>query len=69
MLVLRGEFGLAKKPRPTFGCPSVNHKFHDPDSPLLLGHLKETDIVQQGMQKTMLAKADDGFGEQLELKL
>ena len=25
MLVLRGEFGLAKKPRPTFGCPSVNH--------------------------------------------
>ena len=46
-----------------------NYKFHDPDSPLLLGHLKETDIVQQGMQKTMLAKADDGFGEQLELKL
>ena len=26
MLVLRGEFGLAKKPRPTSGCPSVNHK-------------------------------------------
>ena len=25
VLVLRGEFGLAKKPRPTFGCPSVNH--------------------------------------------
>ena len=25
MLVLRGEFGLAKKPRPTSGCPSVNH--------------------------------------------
>ena len=23
VLVLRGEFGLAKKPRPTFGCPSV----------------------------------------------
>ena len=45
-----------------------NYKFHDPDSPLLLGHLKETDIVQQGMQKTMLAKADKGFGEQLELK-
>lgn len=45
-----------------------NYKLHDPDSPLLLGHLKETDIVQQGMQKTMLAKADDGFGEQLELK-
>ena len=45
-----------------------NYKFHDPDSPLLLGHLKETDIVQQGMQKTMLAKTDDGFGEQLDLK-
>ena len=26
MLVLRGEFGLAKKPRPTSGCPSVNHE-------------------------------------------
>ena len=25
MLVLRGEFGLAKKPRSTSGCPSVNH--------------------------------------------
>ena len=34
----------------------------------MLGHLKETDVVQQGMQKTMLAKANDGFGEQLELK-
>ena len=45
-----------------------NYKFHDPDSPLLLGHLKENDIVQQGVQKSMLAKADDGFGEQLELK-
>ena len=29
MLVLRGEFGLAKKPRPTFGCPSVNHTYND----------------------------------------
>ena len=26
MLVLRGEFGLAKKPRSTSGCPSVNHQ-------------------------------------------
>ncbi len=25
VLVLRGEFGLAKKPRSTSGCPSVNH--------------------------------------------
>lgn len=28
-----------------------NYKFHDPASPLLLGHLKETDTVQQGAQK------------------
>ena len=27
MLVLRGVSCLAKKPRPTFGCPSVNHAF------------------------------------------
>ena len=25
VLVLRGEFGLAKKPRSASGCPSVNH--------------------------------------------
>ena len=31
-----------------------NYKYHDPDSPLLLGHLKETDTVQEGMQKTYL---------------
>ena len=28
MLVLRGVSCLAKKPRPTFGCPSVNHTFN-----------------------------------------
>ena len=27
---------------------------HDPNSPLLLGHLKETDTVQQGAQKSYL---------------
>ena len=32
-----------------------NYKCHDPDSPLLLGHLRETDIIQQGEQKTLLA--------------
>lgn len=45
-----------------------NYKFHDPDSPLLLGHLKEKDIVQQGVQKSMLLKTDNEFGEQLELR-
>ena len=29
-----------------------NYRLHDPASPLLLGHLKETDIVQQGAQKS-----------------
>ena len=29
-----------------------NFKFHDPASPLLLGHLKDTDTVQQGPQKS-----------------
>ena len=28
-----------------------SRKEHDPDSPLLLGHLKETDIVMQGAQR------------------
>ena len=29
-----------------------NYKVHDPDSPLLLGHLKETDVLVQGSQKS-----------------
>lgn len=33
-----------------------NYKLHDPDSPLLLGHLRESDIVQQGVQKSFLDK-------------
>ena len=33
-----------------------NYKYHDPDSPLLLGHVKKTDIVQQGVQKSFLKK-------------
>jgi DNA repair photolyase len=37
-----------KKPQKAF----ENYKYHDPDSPLLLGHLKETDTVLQGVQKT-----------------
>lgn len=31
-----------------------NYSCHDPNSPLLLGHLKETDLVQQGAQKSYL---------------
>jgi hypothetical protein len=37
-----------KKPEKAF----ENYKYHDPDSPLILGHLKETDTVSQGLQKT-----------------
>ena len=31
-----------------------NYKRHDPDSPLLLGHLTETDVIQRSEQKTFL---------------
>lgn len=31
-----------------------NFKFHDPDSPLLLGNLRDTDIIQMGMQNSFL---------------
>lgn len=47
-----------KRPEKAF----ENFKYHDPDSPLLLGHLKETDIVQQGAQKSFLA--DDADSDQ-----
>ena len=36
--------------------PRENFKLHDPDSPLLLGHLKETDRLEPGLQKSFLAK-------------
>ena len=32
----------------------VNFRLHDPDSPLLLGHLKEDDILIEGNQKSFL---------------
>lgn len=41
-----------KKPEKVF----ENYKLHDPDSPLLLGHLKESDVIQQGSQKSFLVK-------------
>jgi len=31
-----------------------NYKLHDPDSPLLLGHVQSTDTIQQGSQKSYL---------------
>ena len=38
-----------------------NYKYHNPNSPLLLGELKNTDIVSQGAQKSFLAqKQTDG---------
>lgn len=33
-----------------------NYKYHNPDSPLLLGEIKDTDVVTQGAQKSFLAK-------------
>lgn len=44
-----------------------NYKFHDPASPLLLGHLRETDTIQQGAQKSFLAK--ETSVEQITLNL
>lgn len=39
-----------------------NHKLHDPLSPLLLGELKDTDMVTQGVQKSFLAKEKQADG-------
>ena len=33
-----------------------NRKYHDPDSPLLLGRLKPSDVVTSAQQKSFLAK-------------
>ena len=35
-----------------------NFRMHDPDSPLLIGHLKPTDRLEPGSQKTFLVKND-----------
>ena len=37
-----------------------NYKLHDPDSPLLLGHVKPTDTVQQDSQKSYLQRIPRG---------
>lgn len=36
--------------------PRENYLLHDPQSPVLIGHLKSTDNLQPGMQKTFLKK-------------
>lgn len=33
-----------------------NYKLHDPDSPLLLGYIEETDVIQYGAQNTFLKR-------------
>lgn len=40
-----------KRPEKAF----ENYKYHDPNSPLLLGQLRETDTLQQGLQKSFLS--------------
>ena len=40
--------------------PRENYLLHDPQSPLLIGHLKPTDNLQQGMQKTFLKNETQG---------
>ena len=47
-----------KNPKKAF----ENYKYHDPDSPLLLGQLKDTDIIQQGVQKSFIKK-ENGIHE------
>ena len=42
-----------RNPRKAF----ENFRYHDPKSPLLLGHLKSGDIVTPGTQKSFLASA------------
>ena len=31
-----------------------NYKYHNPESPLLLGELKDADVVAQGAQKSFI---------------
>lgn len=44
-----------KKPEKAF----ENYKYHNPNSPLLLGNIKETDLIQQGLQKSFLVKSNN----------
>ncbi|MCM1523420.1 MAG: DUF1848 domain-containing protein [Ruminococcus sp.] len=51
-----------KRPEKAF----ENYKYHDPNSPLLLGRLNKTDTVLQGAQKSFLA---EDFGEQQRFEI
>ncbi|WP_294421535.1 DUF1848 domain-containing protein, partial [uncultured Senegalimassilia sp.] len=42
--------------------PRELYRLHDPDYPLLIGHLKETDRLEPGSQKTFLAPESAPFG-------
>ena len=33
-----------------------NYRLHDPESPLLIGHLRPEDTVTQGVQKSLLGR-------------
>ncbi len=44
-----------KNPRKAFD----NYKFHDPNSPLLLGKVKETDAVKESEQRSFIKSGDD----------
>ena len=44
-----------------------NSRLHDPYSPLMLGNFQDTDTIQQGVQKSFLAKGATYGQEQLEL--
>lgn len=39
--------------------PRENFRLHDPDSPLLIGHLKETDRLEPGAQKSFLVNKQE----------
>lgn len=39
--------------------PRENFQLHDPDSPLLIGHLKETDRLEPGAQKSFLVNKQE----------
>ena len=34
-----------------------NYRNHDPESPLIIGHLRPEDTVTQGVQKSLLARS------------
>ena len=45
---------------------AANYRRHDPDSPLLLGHVRETDCIQQGAQRSFLVSMSSRHAETKE---